>query len=75
MVNHFSETAQRLREIAATAAHISNEHKMDLRSAANTLTRLEQLKHDLLLCKMDTDCEAERLALELLSLLGIQHGS
>jgi len=75
MANHFRETAERLREIAATAAHISSDQQADLLQAASTLCRLEQLKRNLLSSAMADDSEEDLLAAELMSLLGLHVGS
>lgn len=81
MANHFRQTAQRLREIASTASHISADQREDLEYAARTLCRLEQLKHDFIASAVGEgdDVEADRLTLELVSVLGLhmdgEHGS
>jgi hypothetical protein len=75
MANHFRETAERLREIAATAAHISSDQQADLLHAASTLCRLEQLKRDLIASDHSDEGESDRLCAELMSLLGIHVGS
>lgn len=75
MANHFRETAERLREIADTAAHLSSDQQADLRRAAQTLCRLEQLKRDLIASDHNDEAESDRLSVELMALLGIHCGS
>jgi len=75
MANHFRKTAERLREISATAAHLSADQQADLEIAAKILCRLEQLKRDLISSPADDDSASDRLAAEFMSLLGLHAGS
>jgi hypothetical protein len=75
MANHCRETAERLREIAATVDQLSGDQKADLHHAAQILCRLEQLKRDLIASDHNDEGESDRLCAELLSLLGIHVGS
>lgn len=75
MANHFRDNAERLREIAAVAAHLSADQRETLESVATVLCRLEQLKRDLLSSALADDSEEDLLAAELMSLLGLHVGS
>jgi len=69
---NFRETAQRLREIAETAAHLSADQKADLETAATTLCRLDQIKRDFVASAAGDDAASDHVALEIISLLGLQ---
>lgn len=75
MANHFRETAERLRELADSIAPVSAEQQEDLRSAADTLCRLDKLKRDLVASASADDQEEDLLAAELMALLGLHSGS
>ena len=69
--NHFRQIAERVQEVAASASHVSADQRADLEHAAKILCRLEQLKRDLLSSDYNDDTESDRLAAELMALLGI----
>jgi len=75
MANHFRQTAERLREINATATHLSADQQADLEIAAKILCRLEQLKRDLISSPADDDSASDRMTAELMALLGLHGGS
>lgn len=75
MANHFRETAESLREVAENAARVSPVQRQDLKHAADVLCRLEKLKRDLLATASADDSEEDLLAVELMSLLGLDCGS
>jgi len=74
MANHFRENAEQLRKIAETA-DLSADEKETLESAAKTLCRLEQMKRDLIGSDHDCESTSDRLAADLMSLLGIHAAS
>lgn len=76
MANHFRDTAATLRQIAeATDNHLTDGEREELRRAASTLCRLEQLKRDLIASDHNDEAESDRLSNELMALLGIHRGS
>jgi hypothetical protein len=85
MANHFRETAEKLRQMAAAPrppGAMDDSERQVLEHAAQVLCRLEQLKHDLIATApvLDNTSEddngvSDRLVAELLSLLGLHTGS
>lgn len=75
MANHFRENAERLREIAASAAHISADQKETLETAARALVRLSMLRNDLLVTAINDYDGGDNLAADLMSLLDLHSGS
>lgn len=68
---HFRQIAERVREVAASASHVSADQRADLEHAAKILCRLEQFKRDLLASDYNDEVEGDRLTAELMALLGI----
>ena len=75
MANHFRENAERLREIAASAAHISADQKETLETAARAMLRLSMLRNDLLVTAITDSAGGDNLAADLMSLLDLHSGS
>ena len=78
MANHFRETAGNLRSMTSAPRllfEMTATERETLVRAAAVFCRLEQLKRDILASDPADEDEAERLSLELLSLLGLQAGS
>lgn len=75
MANHFRETAERLREIAASAAHLSAEQQETLEVAARAMLRLSLLRNDLLVTAINDSDGGDNLAADLMSLLDLHSGS
>jgi len=85
MANHFRDTAEKLRQMAAVPrppGALTDSERQTLEYAAQVLCRLEQLKHDLIATAPSLDNTggedngvSDRLVAELLSLLGLHAGS
>jgi len=81
MANHFRQTAERLRQMAncpRPPGALTDDERKTLHEAAQVLCRLEQLKHDLITTASTSDDEndpSDRVAAELMSLLGLHSGS
>lgn len=78
MANHFRETAEKLRRMAAVPrppTAMSEDERQTCEHAAQILCRLEQLKRDLIASDPDDEGESDRLTAELVSLLGLHRGS
>lgn len=76
MANHFRDTAASLRQIAESKDNrLTDGEREDVRRAASTLCRLEQLKRDLIASDHEDEAESDRLSRELMALLGIHVGS
>lgn len=75
MANHFRETAERLREIAASADQLSVAQQETLEVAARAMLRLSLLRNDLIVTSLNDSDGADNLAADLMSLLDLHSGS
>lgn len=75
MANHFRETAERLREIAASAAPLSADQQETLEVAARAMLRLSLLRNDLIVTAINDSDGGDNLAADLMSLLDLHSGS
>lgn len=72
---NYPEEARRLREIAASAAHLSFDQRETLTTCAQTLDRLDKLRQDLLTTASNDSEGEDNLTADLMSLLGLESGS
>lgn len=75
MANHFRETAERLREIAASAGYLSAAQQETLEVAARAMLRLSLLRNDLIVTSLNDSDGGDNLAADLMSLLDLHSGS
>jgi U3 small nucleolar ribonucleoprotein component len=75
MANHFRQTAEQLRQMASvkrpSGVEITAAEREALESAAKTLCRLEQLKHDMIASDPEDEAASDRLCDELMAVLGV----
>jgi hypothetical protein len=72
--NHFRQIAEQLQAMASVPrppGSMTDAEREVLQHAAKVLCRLEQMKRDLISSDYNDDAESERLAAELMDLLGI----